>query len=218
MDLKLDYRVAELLFSRFCHDLVGPVGATVNGVELIEEMGMSSAGDALSLLSSSARIASKRLRVYRIAYGVAAGAALNSFQDAEALIRDFLDGDKVTITWLNANDVAGLDPNRWTFKLILNILLCAKEALPRGGAVTFSVKPGASPAHMIVTAKGSGAKLGHGMNEAINHKADINSLDPRTVQPWFTAWLGQYLNASLQTTESTDQVTFEFVIPQGTLA
>src|SRR3546814_3632269 len=71
MDIKIDLRVAELLASRLCHDLVGPIGAVGNGLELLgdEEFGM--ADDAMKLTTSSARQASHILQFFRLAYGMA---------------------------------------------------------------------------------------------------------------------------------------------------
>src|SRR3546814_1407714 len=71
MDIKIDRRVAELLAARLCHDLVGPIGAVGNGLELLgdEEFGM--ADDAMKLTTSSARQASHILQFFRLAYGMA---------------------------------------------------------------------------------------------------------------------------------------------------
>lgn len=73
MTLALDLRAVELLCSRLCHDLVSPVGAISNGVELLTEMGPDA--EALTLVGQSAQAAANRLKFYRVAYG-AAGADL----------------------------------------------------------------------------------------------------------------------------------------------
>src|SRR3546814_14984721 len=89
MDIKIDLRVAELLASRLCHDLVGPIGAVGNGLELLgdEEFGM--ADDAMKLTTSSARQASPILQFFRLAYGMAGarvGPAYSPIRDLRAAL------------------------------------------------------------------------------------------------------------------------------------
>src|SRR3546814_21091256 len=89
MDIKIDRRVAELLASRLCHDLVGPIGAVGNGLELLgdEEFGM--ADDAMKLTTSSARQASHIMQFCRLAYGMAGarvGADYSAIRDLSAAL------------------------------------------------------------------------------------------------------------------------------------
>src|SRR3546814_11154112 len=71
MDIKIDLRVAELLASRLCHDLVGPIGAVGNGLGLLGEEEFGMADDAMKLTPSSERQASPILQFFRLAYGMA---------------------------------------------------------------------------------------------------------------------------------------------------
>lgn len=159
MSLNLDFRVIELLFSRMCHDLVGPVGAAVNGVELLEEFGGEMAEEAITLLGSSARVASRRLRVYRVSYGMAAGAAISSLHDLRGLITEFLEGGKITLDW-QENSVPNVHMGREGIKLILNLVICAAEALPRGGSINLKVEPMDGNQFLLtITAQGQGARL-----------------------------------------------------------
>src|SRR3546814_20842043 len=70
---QIDLRILELVCSRLCHDLVGPVGAVNNGIELLEEFDPSMADDVLPLLRNSARQAWRRLDCFRLAFGAAGG-------------------------------------------------------------------------------------------------------------------------------------------------
>ncbi|MSP89576.1 MAG: hypothetical protein EXQ92_12320 [Alphaproteobacteria bacterium] len=78
----MDQRVLELLMSRVCHDLISPVGAVVNGVELIEDGGADMTDDAMALIAKSARQASRRLQFFRMAYGAAGSGGDRSLADA----------------------------------------------------------------------------------------------------------------------------------------
>lgn len=215
MDQKFDLPVLELLFSRMCHDLVGPVGAAVNGVELLEEFGTEMADEALNLLGSSARVASKRLRVYRVAYGMATGAAITSLSDLQSLVADYLEGGKVSLEWPDENIGRATQLQRFGIKVILNMVICATEAMPRGGTLKLSVEPAGTQIKTNVIATGEGVRMAEGVRDAFDPNANTSTLDPRTVQAYFTAKLADGLDANLQISDSDDAITFSAVIAQG---
>src|SRR3954464_15658257 len=93
--------LAALLCSRVCHDLISPVGAIVNGLEVLEDDNDESTKNfALDLIKKSARQASARLQFCRLAFGAAgsAGAQID-LGDAESVGRGFLEDDKTKISW-----------------------------------------------------------------------------------------------------------------------
>ena len=99
MDLKIDIRVAELLASRLCHDLVGPVGAVNNGIELMQDETFGMADDALTLAAKSADQASNLLQFFRLAYGMAGhrqGADLGPIRE---LVSGYLSHSKAELDW-----------------------------------------------------------------------------------------------------------------------
>ncbi|TAH35435.1 MAG: hypothetical protein EYC62_04375 [Alphaproteobacteria bacterium] len=204
--MNLDFRVVELLFSRMCHDLVGPVGAAVNGVELLEEFGGEMADEAITLLGSSARVASRRLRVYRVAYGMAAGAAISSLGDLRSLIAEFLDGGKIVLEWPD-NKMPAVHVGRNAIKCILNMSICAAETLPRGGTLHVGVEQAGADMVVTMQAKGQGARLAEGVGEAMGMSVSSERLDPRTVHSYFTAVIAKHAGSGLKFEEGTDIVT-----------
>ena len=125
--------LAALLCSRVCHDLISPVGAIVNGLEVLEdENDESTKTFALELIKKSARTASARLQFCRIAFGAAgsAGAQID-LGDAESVARGFLEDEKTKLTWNLPRLLLG--KNR--IKLLLNLLILAGQTIPRGGTV-----------------------------------------------------------------------------------
>jgi histidine phosphotransferase ChpT len=97
--IDMDIRVAELLCSRLCHELVSPVGAINNGVELIEEMGEDMAEEAIALISHSAGQAARRLRLLRLAYGAAGGEGAVGFADAQQAATAYFADGKISLDW-----------------------------------------------------------------------------------------------------------------------
>src|SRR5881628_3013004 len=125
--------LAALLCSKVCHDLISPVGAIVNGLEVLDDNPKPEDREfALELIRKSAKTASARLQFCRLAFGAAgsAGAQID-LGDAEAVARGFLEDDKTKLSW-NLPRIL-LAKNR--VKLLLNLLLLAGQSIPRGGTL-----------------------------------------------------------------------------------
>ena len=127
--------LAALLCSRVCHDIISPVGAINNGLELLDEGGADE--DAMSLIRQSARNASARLQFARLAFGAAGSAGmLIDTGDAEAVATAFLRNEKPELVW---NGERALLPKN-KVKLLLNLVLIALAAIPRGGRITVTLE------------------------------------------------------------------------------
>src|SRR5574337_490371 len=125
--------LAALLCSRVCHDVISPVGAIVNGLEVLEtEEDKDMRGFAMDLIKKSAAAASARLQFCRLAFGAAGSlsAAIDT-GDAENVARGLIANDRTILTW---NGERRLAP-KTLVKLLLNLCLIAAAAAPRGGEV-----------------------------------------------------------------------------------
>ena len=123
--------LAALLCSRVCHDLISPVGAIVNGLEVMEEdKNEETKAFALELIKKSAHQASAKLQFCRLAFGAAgsAGAQID-LGDAGKAARGLIEDGKTTLVWNLPR--ALLAKNR--VKLLLNMVLIATGGIPRGG-------------------------------------------------------------------------------------
>src|SRR5712692_11034579 len=129
--------LAALLCSRVCHDLISPVGAIVNGLEVLDDNPKPDDREfALDLIRKSAKTASARLQFCRLAFGAAGSASAQvDLGDARAMAQAFIEDDKTKLVW-NLPRVL-LPKNR--VKLLLNLLIIAGQAIPRGG--TLAVDP-----------------------------------------------------------------------------
>src|ERR1700676_1418833 len=126
--------LAALLCSRVCHDLISPVGAIVNGLEVLDDNPKPEDREfALDLIRNSAKTASARLQFCRLAFGAdgSAGAQID-LGDAQNMARNHLEDNKTKITW-NLPRVL-LAKNR--VKLLLNMMVIAQQTIPRGGVLT----------------------------------------------------------------------------------
>src|SRR5690242_17175481 len=127
--------LAALLCSRVCHDIISPVGAINNGLELLDEGGADV--DAMNLIRTSARNASARLQFARIAFGAAGSAGmLIDTGDAEQVATAFLKNEKPELAWSGTR--ALLTKNK--VKLLLNLILVANGAIPRGGKISVALE------------------------------------------------------------------------------
>lgn len=122
--------LSALLGSRICHDLISPLGAIGNGIELLMMSG-TAPGPEMTLISDSVANANARIRFFRIAYGMASADQAVSRQDIRSILDDITRGGRLGIDW----QVEG-DPPRMDVKLAFLALQCMESALPHGGRVT----------------------------------------------------------------------------------
>ncbi len=191
-----DIEFAAFLVSRVCHDLVGPLGAVVNGLEVMEdERDAAMRADALKIVSSSAAQALARLQFLRIAFGAAgsAGAELD-VGEVGRLVGGLLEGGKVQLNW-NAPHVNW--PKNWA-KLLMNAALLGADCLPRGGQLDVLVShDAAAPAFKIVATSPHARVLEDVANAVRGEEAH---LDARGIQPYLAHKLSRDLNAGLTLT------------------
>ncbi|MCK0196550.1 histidine phosphotransferase family protein [Ancylobacter sp. 6x-1] len=185
---KLD--LAALLCSRVCHDVISPVGAIVNGLEVLEdENDASMKAFALDLIAKSARQASARLQFARLAFGAAgsAGAQIDT-GDAEQVARGFIQDDRTTLEWHVPR--AYLPKNR--VKLLLNLLMVAGATIPRGGTIAADAEGEGETARFIITTRGSHARIPNHMETLLSGGApEGGSIDAHGVQPHYTGLLAR---------------------------
>ena len=184
---------AALLVSRVCHDLVGPLGAVVNGMEVLEdERDPEMRADAIKLVTMSADQALARIQFMRIAFGAAgsAGAELD-LGEIGRLIEGLLQGGKVQLTW----NVPRLYWAKDWAKLLMNATLLAADCLPRGGVVTVETGPEGQAPSFHIRAEGAHARVTEEVSLAL--KGEAANVDARHVQPFLTYKLSRTVNAAL---------------------
>ena len=189
----IEMRILELLATRLCHELSGPVAAINNGIELLgEDLEAGSAPgpaflrDAVALVSDSARRARNRLQFYRFAYGFS-GLGGNTGPAPHELAAGFFDQSHITCDYA---DSARMMPLDWQ-KLACNLLPIAADALPRGGRLALSGNP------LAIEAVGGTATLSAEARVALMLTTPIAEVTARTVQPYFSGLLAKGLDCRL---------------------
>lgn len=180
--------LAALLCSRVCHDLISPVGAIVNGLEVLDDSPKPEDREfALDLIRKSARTASARLQFCRLAFGAAgsAGAQID-LGDAQNMARGHLEDDKTKIAW-NLPRIL-LPKNK--VKLLLNMLVIAQQTVPRGGLLTVDPLGEGDALGFRVTATGLNARTPQNVVDMLSG-AHSGAIDAHAVQPYYTRLLAQ---------------------------
>lgn len=187
MSGELTFEVMDLLCSRLCHDLISPVGAINNGVELIEDLGEDMAGEAMGLIAQSGRRAAGRLRCFRLCYGAAGAQSSIGLDEARDIAAGYLDGGKATLAW-SVDDEWGADgPPPGTVKVLLNLLVVADESLSQGGVISVEVGPSGDRRAFTLLARGVNAGLRENQGAALDGTIAPEDLSARTVQAYVTA-------------------------------
>jgi histidine phosphotransferase ChpT len=180
--------LAALLCSRVCHDLISPVGAIVNGLEVLDDDPKPDDREfALDLIRKSAKTASARLQFCRLAFGAAgsAGAQID-LGDAQTMAKGHLEDGKITIAW-NLPRLL-LPKNR--VKLLLNMLVIAQQTIPRGGVLTVDPLGDGEAMSFQVTAAGMNARVPQNVVDLLASGA-AGSVDAHAVQPYYTRLLAE---------------------------
>jgi histidine phosphotransferase ChpT len=181
--------LAALLCSRVCHDLISPVGAIVNGIEVMEEdKNEETKTFALELIKKSAYQASAKLQFCRLAFGAAgsAGAQID-LGDAEKLSRGLFDDGKTALVW-NLPRLL-LDKNR--VKLLLNMLVIAAGTVSRGGTLTVEpIKAGDEISGFTVTAAGQSTRLNPAIMGLLSGSVS-QPVDAHAIQPLYAGILAR---------------------------
>ena len=193
VDAKLsDLDLAALLCSRVCHDVISPVGAIANGLELIDdpEMDAETKETALDMVRSSAKTAAAKLKFCRIAFGAAGSAgALIDMGEAGELAKAFVGDEKVKLEWNAPRE----NRPKQQVKLVLNMMLMAMAGIPRGGLVTVTVEGDTFTAR----AAGDRAKVPEQISGVLAGTTELTALDARLVQPYYAKLLARSAGLSL---------------------
>jgi histidine phosphotransferase ChpT len=206
-----DLELASLLVSRVCHDLVSPVGAVINGLEVIEDdddPGMRE--QALQLIGRSATQASAKLQFARLAFG-AMGSRGDRLPigDVKSVAELIYADSKSRLVW-TAPD---MELPKAQTRSLANLVALALDCLPRGGTVTVHAETGRQGVDLVVRAQGQGARLTDELSSALSGQTPLDKIDGKAVLPLVLGLLVRSHGGRVVTDIRPDDVTLAASYP-----
>lgn len=178
--------ILEMLASKICHDLISPIGAVRNGVELLEDTS-AGGGEIVELISYSAGQASAKLQAFRLAYGVGGSDSNIKPEDVHKTIELIVAPDKKIEQRWNPNAPLGdIASKRAYCRILTCVLLLAIEALPKGGKIIALAAPNGGT---LIKAEGTDAGLRGHAPDALALKIERDALEPKDVHAYMTGLL-----------------------------
>jgi histidine phosphotransferase ChpT len=174
---------ASLLCSRLCHDLLSPVGALNNGIELLaDEQDPEMRARCLELLAESARASANKLKFFRLAFGAAGGFGDEvDTTEARAAIEGLFGGEgRVQLIWMVDEPLM----SKSALKVLLNLVLIAGDALVRGGNLTVGAERHGAGLDIVVRAEGGRIVLDPELKKALLGETGEDALAPRAAAAW----------------------------------
>lgn len=204
--------LASLLCSRLCHDLLSPVGAMTNGLELLaEEKDPEMRKRCMELLEQSARTSADKLRFFRLAFGAAGGFGDRvPIEEPKGLIAALVAGnERISINW-SLNAAALPKP---AVKVLLNLAHIGIEALVRGGTLDIGAESRDGASEIVVRASGPKIAFDPAIGKALDGSLPIADLSSRTAPSWMLREIAQACGGGLQFALSEDALVMGAVLP-----
>jgi histidine phosphotransferase ChpT len=178
-----DLELAALISSKICHDVIGPVGAIYNGLEILNEDDDAEAKNyAMSVIRNVTEQASARLQFARFAFGAAGSAgSLIDLGTAEQISRGFIGQGKHKLSWQGLAGHMAKDK----VNLLLNLVAIAVTALPRGGEIQVLMSGTTEKPNFVLRCQGTSARSPQHLGEFISGEG-VPALDALTIQAYYT--------------------------------
>ena len=199
--------LAALLCSRVCHDIISPVGAIVNGLEMLDEQkDEETRAFAFDLIRKSANQASAKLQFARLAFGAAgsAGAEID-LGDAEKVATGYMKGEKPSFSFTAPRAYMAKD----RVKLLLNLILLAQAAIPAGGSIAVVVDGDVAAPRFALRSTGPRPRVPAAFEKLVPGEADPASIDAHAVQGYYTGALARAARMTVSARLDGDAVVIE---------
>jgi histidine phosphotransferase ChpT len=196
---------ASLLCSRLCHDLLSPVGALNNGVELLsDETDTEMRARVFELLTESARASANKLKFFRLAFGAAGGFGESvDTREAKAAIEGLLvDNKRIELGWFVESDALP----KGAIKVLLNLTLIASEALVRGGTLSVGGEENEGQLEIVVKIEGPRIVLDPELRATLTDGERPGGVTPRAAAAYLVHTLAAEAGGAVQIVEPADNV------------
>lgn len=205
--------LAELLCTRLCHDLTGPIGAVNNGAEFLSEEGFDLQSQAVDLIVSSSFSAVSRLQFYRIAYGNVKEHGEANLSEKQKIASDFFVGTKITLDWPETHtDAAGISISLKMLRLIYNLLIISSSSLIRGGKISVRLdKDDSSRKVITVSATGPNLKWDGDAEKFFSVSPSDCEVNTKNVQLHLTRHYADELKAVIEARAEAEELVLRVV-------
>ncbi|MEO5972827.1 MAG: histidine phosphotransferase family protein [Sphingomicrobium sp.] len=196
---------ASLLCSRLCHDLMSPVGALNNGVELLaDETDAAMRDQCLALLADSARTTANKLKFFRLAFGAAGGFGDSvDTREARSVLEGLFGGEKrIELGWMLAEEKLP----KGAIKLLLNLALIAGDALVRGGRLDVGAERTSSGLELVIRAEGPRVLLDPNLRTTLTDGLPDGPAEARVAGAWLAHSLAAEAAAAIQLSPSNEEL------------
>lgn len=197
---------ASLLCSRLCHDLMSPVGALNNGIELMaDEQDPEMRERCVELLADSARATANKLKFFRLAFGAGGGFgdAIDANEAKIALEGIFGPERRIELGWMVADEKL----SKGAMKLLLNLALIAGDALVRGGRLDIGSESTPDGLELAIRGEGPRVMLDASLREILqNGVSDGAEIEPRAAGAWLARSLAQQAGGSIRISEPSPEM------------
>jgi histidine phosphotransferase ChpT len=197
--------LASLLCSRLCHDLLSPVGALNNGIELLaDEQDPEMRERCLELLAESARASANKLKFFRLAFGAAGGFgdAIDTREAHAALEGLFGAERRIELGWMVEDDKL----SKGAVKLLLNLALLAGDALVRGGRLDVGAEAKDGSIELVIRAEGPRILLDPNLRETLLWGSSEGTVEPRAAGAWLAHSLAGEARGTIKLSDPADEV------------
>lgn len=205
-------RLSQLMISRLCHDLITPVGAVVSGFEVLNLAEPQERENLIHIIQQSAQTGSRRLAIYRAAFGYGSADVLSDAQRLSALVEDFIQSCKLTLTWEHAlcqEDLVGEHDQLEWMRLFLNILILVCELAPFGGEVQIALIHQRGDLSASFTLKGNLVELRPDIVSGLKGYLSEDGYTPRNILAHLAYLRARELGASFDfNQQNREQFTF----------
>ena len=206
--------LASLLCSRLCHDLMSPVGALNNGIELLaDETDPDMREKCLELLADSARASANKLKFFRLAFGSAGGFGEEiDTHEAEAALGGLFGPERrIELGWVVSDNKLPKD----AVKLLLNLAMIAGDALVRGGQLDVGAETRDGQIELVIRAEGQRILLDPTLRQTLTGGIE-GAVEPRAATAWLANALIKDAGGSIQlSSETTPYLLIGVVLPRS---
>jgi len=204
--------LAGQLCSRLCHDLLNPIGALANGLELLaQEDDPDLRQRCLALLEQSVRASSDRLRFYRLAFGGSSAEPISLGEVKEGVTALVGESEQIAVQWTAATDAFPAP----AAKALLTLALLGKEALVRGGTIDIAAEANGSGSEIVVRAAGPRVVLDEKIRQALDGALADGELSSKTAPAVLIQRLAGQLGGAVQYAVDDEALVLGAMLPLG---